>query len=159
MPAKSLDDETLQQTAEVFLRNNKSQVTTADELGISRSALQSRLRRAKVKGFISGDDAPIAKPVTTTNGAKKKGRSFDEFLAEYDKDVIVPRKIRAALAELPDDGWEFESQFIRDAGISQNDIANYREKFAAHIVFFKRDGKRAWVKDTQVAAAMRAKLP
>lgn len=89
--------------------------------------------------------------------AKTAGRSLEDFRAEYDKDFIVPKKIKEGL-KLLGAGWEYEVAFARLAGISLNDLSNYRDAFSDHVVVIRRDGKRAWAGNAATAAAMKEML-
>lgn len=95
--------------------------------------------------------------------ATAKPRTLAEFRATHDRSVVVPNKIRNALAELIKIGpehFEYESEFIKRAGLSQADIGAYREQFSDHIIEAKVPGKgsnarRAWFGDKKVAAKLR----
>ena len=86
-------------------------------------------------------------------------RSIDDFRALHDKNVIVPRKIQAALDEMLKEGpenWSYEAEFIRRAGISQTDMGLFRDNFAAHIVETRdKSAKRVWFASAKVAAKLR----
>lgn len=131
------------QEAEKAIKEYGSQVAAADAIGVSRSAL----RRALEKGSLK---PPTANYTT-------KGRSIDEFKQTYDKDTIVPSKIDAAL-ELLGDGWEYEVNFAKLAGVSLADIGTYREMYADYYVQVRRDGKRAWAGTKATARHMREML-
>ena len=86
---------------------------------------------------------------------QKAGKSLQEFRAEHDKSYIVPKKIKDAIEKLGD-GWEYEAQFLRLAGLSVTDLAAYRDQFEAHIVVVGgRNSKRVWVGTAKLAAQMR----
>ncbi len=89
--------------------------------------------------------------------AGSKGRSLAEFRSAYDKGYIVPRKITAALKALRN-GWEYEVQFARLAGVSLADLAAFRDQFAEHVVSLHRDGRRAWAGTAAVAREMKEML-
>ena len=95
-----------------------------------------------------------AKPAAA---APKAGKSLGEFRATYDRNFIVPQKIKAALAKLRG-GWEYEVDFARLAGASLMDIGRVREQFADHLVVVGRDGRRAWAGTKATAEAMRKML-
>lgn len=84
----------------------------------------------------------------------KVARTLAEFRATYDKDTIVPAKIRAALSQLRA-GWEYEADFVRRAGISFSDLGNYRAMFEVNCVNIRRDGKRAWTGNVKLAQQMK----
>jgi len=82
------------------------------------------------------------------------GRSLSEFRAVYDKDYIVPKRIKEGLKELGG-GWEYEAEFIRQIGVRSADVANYRDMFADHIVNIRSESKRAWAGTVATAKQMR----
>lgn len=96
---------------------------------------------------------------------KAKARTLADFRAAHDQSVIIPNKIRAALAQLQaeggDENWEYESDFLRRAGVANSIIGQYRDQFAAHIasVRISSNGsgfKRIWIATTKAAAKFRA---
>lgn len=93
-----------------------------------------------------------AKPVST------KGKDLGAFRAAHDKAYIIPRKIKAALAELGD-SWEYESDFIRRCAMSSTDFARYRDQFAEFFVETRSSGgnrgKRVWTGTKAFAAKLR----
>lgn len=73
----------------------------------------------------------------------KSGRSIGEFRSAHDKSFIVPKKIRDGLKQLGD-GWAYEGEFLKIAGLSTTDLANFREEFLDdHTVMVDRT-KRVW---------------
>lgn len=94
--------------------------------------------------------AASAQPTT----ARVKGRSLSEFRQTFDKDFIVPNKIKTALASLGKDGWEYEVGFAKLAGLSMADLGNYREKFLDFVVTIRE--RRAWAGSKQLADKMRS---
>jgi hypothetical protein len=94
---------------------------------------------------------------------KIEPRTLDTFRAAHDRDVIVPNKIRAALEQIRKAGpehYEYEGDFVRLAGISQNDIGLFREQFKEHIVETRstsasKNPKRCYFGDPKVAARAR----
>lgn len=87
---------------------------------------------------------------------RRIGHSLQEFREMYDKDVIVPKKVREALKKLGN-RWIPEAEFIRMAMISQADMGNYREQFAEHIVMVD-SVKRVWVGTRALAAELRGSV-
>jgi hypothetical protein len=92
---------------------------------------------------------------------KQKGKTLADFRAIHDRNVVVPTKIRAALAAMEAEGgpenWDYEQAFIKRAGISVTDLGAFRDQFAAHIVETSRTGsashsKRVWVASAKAAA-------
>jgi hypothetical protein len=90
--------------------------------------------------------------------ASAKGRTEDEFSALYDKSVIVPRKIKAALAALGE-SWEPEVDFLRRCGLSTTDFSRFREPFMAHSVTTTgTNPKRIWAGTVKFAAKLRERV-
>jgi hypothetical protein len=94
--------------------------------------------------------------------AKPKARSIADFRAAHDKDIIVPAKIQAALDALLKTGpehYEYEADFVKLAGISQGEIAAYREQFVDHIVLAPpthgKTARRAYFGSAKVAKKLR----
>lgn len=90
----------------------------------------------------------------------KPVKNLASFRAAHDRSVIVPAKIRAALASLRaadgEQGWEYEGVFIKRAGISQTDVGAHREQFSDHVVETKGKGaKRAWFVSVKIATEAR----
>jgi hypothetical protein len=94
------------------------------------------------------------KPSSTT------GRSLDEFRASHDKNFIVPTKIREALVLLGPEGWDYELAFMKLAGISTTDLAQFRDQFEAHVVDVgaPRAPKRVWAGSVALAKKLRGML-
>jgi hypothetical protein len=87
--------------------------------------------------------------------APAAGKSLQDFRAEHDKSYIVPKKIRDALAKLGE-GWQYEVEFLRLAGLSTGDLATYREEFAEFTVTVGgRSPRRIWVGTKALAQQMR----
>ncbi|MBP8231776.1 MAG: hypothetical protein KAY22_05680 [Rhizorhabdus sp.] len=96
---------------------------------------------------------------------KAKARTLADFRAAHDQSVIVPNKLRTALAQLQaeggDENWEYESDFLRRAGVSNSVIGQYRDQFATHIASVRVSThgggfKRIWIATTKAAAKFRA---
>jgi len=116
----------------------------ANAAGVSKSTVQEAFGARKRKKALP--------PPAKATEPKRAGRSLAEFRATYDKDTIVPGKIKAALKIL--DVWEFEAQFARLAGVSLSDLGNYRDQFSGYVVALK-ESRRAWARTTGIAKAMR----
>lgn len=100
----------------------------------------------------------VAVPDQSKTAAKSAGKSLADFQAVYDRNYIVPKKIRDALEKLGPDGWENEIEFIKLAQISVTEMARYREQFAAHVVEVRAHGsvqKRVWAGSAKFAAHLR----
>jgi len=108
-------------------------------------------KTAMLRAFTRGKTAHVT--CKLAGKAERKGRTLTEFKATYDKDTIIPAKVKAALKTLGA-GWEYEVAFARLAGVSLSDLGNYRDQFAGHVVTL-RESRRAWSGSTATAKAMR----
>jgi hypothetical protein len=124
-----------------LVEKHGSQAKAGQAAGVSARSI----RRALARGAASPHPIPTQ--------AKKAGRSLSEFRSLYDKDFIVPNRIKAALKILGG-GWEYESQFARMAEVSLADLGNYRDQFADHVITL-RESRRAWAGTVATAKAMR----
>lgn len=90
-----------------------------------------------------------------------KSRTLSDFRAAHDQNVIIPTKIRAALAAMLKEGpeqWEYELEFLKRAGVSTTQLAQFRDQFEAHVVVAgtgKSGGKRVWFADPKIAKKVR----
>lgn len=84
-------------------------------------------------------------------------KSLTDFKAAHDKSFIVPTKIKAGLDKLGNDGWEYEVEFTKLAGVSVADISKFRELFAEQVVLVRNEGRerRVWAGSKSLAAKMR----
>lgn len=106
---------------------------------------------------------PKVKPSTKPAPA---GNDLEGFRAQYDKNVIVPSKIRSALETMakkgpkPGQHWESELDFLKTSGLSTTDLAAFREQFAVFYVNVgtERSPKRVWFATKQAAEAARGSL-
>lgn len=114
----------------------------AKQLGIARSTLRGRLNKG------SEPTRRVKKP--TLN------RSVEAFANIYDKDTIIPQKIRDGIKTMPD--WLYEMEFAKHAGISLGDLATYREEFIDQVITLKRESRRVWAKDVETANKLREML-
>jgi len=152
MARAKLSDEEIQATHNA-VKSSGSITEAAEKLGIPRSTLQNRLHNYPNLG--TGKKALPARKITVAKPSKK---SLADFQATYDKDVIVPTKIEAAIAALGEEGWEYETAFAKLAGVGLTDLSNYRDQFSDYIVLIRRDSKRAWAGSVETAQAMREML-
>lgn len=92
-----------------------------------------------------------------SKAALKNGkRSMEEFRSLHDKAFIVPKKIRDGLERLGSDGWDYEVGFIKLAGLSTTDLANYRDEFADFVVNVGgKSPRRVWAGSKQLATKLR----
>jgi hypothetical protein len=130
--------------AQALVGKHGNKAAAARAIGISKQSFGRLLIR-------------LQKESARAPAAPGKGRPLAEFRAEYDKDYIIPARIKAALAALGD-GWDYEVNFAKLAGVSLSDLALFREKFPDHVVQIKRDGKRAWAGTGKTAQQMRDML-
>jgi len=91
-----------------------------------------------------------------------KPKTLADFRAAHDRNVIVPNKIRAALAAMLKIGpeeHEYEGDFIKKAGISQTDMGEFRDQFIKHVVVVAarsgKAGRKIWFADPKIAAKAR----
>lgn len=87
-------------------------------------------------------------------------KSLADFKAAHDKSFIVPAKIKAGLEKLGADGWEYEIEFAKLAGVANHEISRFREQFADFIVLVKSSKssgyeKKVWAGSKALAAKMR----
>lgn len=88
-------------------------------------------------------------------------RDLAAFRAAHDTNVIIPAKLRAALADLEaKDGpqsWEYEAEFLKRAKVANAQLGAFRDEFAEHVVEVGgRNPKRIWFATKKTAAAARA---
>ncbi|MGA7540351.1 MAG: hypothetical protein WBW93_16465 [Steroidobacteraceae bacterium] len=90
---------------------------------------------------------------------KATGKTIADFRAAHDKNVIVPAKIKKALADMEAEhaeNWSYESDFMKRAGISQTDVGMFRDQFSEHIVETSgHNAKKVWFASAKVAAKVR----
>jgi hypothetical protein len=119
-----------------------STTKVAKELGIAESSVRRHLK------LVNG---------TSVSPPKTAGRPISDFRAAHDKGFIIPTRIREGLAKLGD-GWVYEGEFCKLAGIGAQDLANHREPFVDHIVLVERT-KRVWAGSKRTAAKLREMVP
>ena len=90
---------------------------------------------------------------------KPTGKTLADFRAAHDRNVIVPAKIKKALADMEAEhaeNWAYEGDFMKRAGISQTDMGMFREQFAEHVIETTgRNAKKVWFASAKVAAKVR----
>lgn len=93
-------------------------------------------------------------------------RNIATFQAQHDRNVVIPNKIRAALAKMEADHgpeyYEYESDFQKLAGVGNSDLAAHRPAFEAFIVEAKpiglgntRSPRRVWFATAKAAKIAR----
>jgi hypothetical protein len=63
---------------------------------------------------------------------KQPGKTLADLRATHDKNVVIPNRIKGALAKMAASGseWEYESDFLKLSAVSTTDISRFREQFA-----------------------------
>lgn len=93
------------------------------------------------------------------NAAKPKHKTLADFRAAHDKSVIVPAKIRKALADMAaehPENWDYEMDFMRRAGISPTDMGMFRAQFEQHVVETTgHNPKKVWFASVKAAEKAR----
>lgn len=92
-----------------------------------------------------------------------KPRTVSDFRATYDRNVIVPAKIKAGLAALLKIGKEHyapDEEFRNLCGLQGAQLADFRDQFRKHWFFTpsisgNKTPKRVWFGDAKVAARLR----
>lgn len=87
----------------------------------------------------------------------KRVKTLSDFRNTYDKATIVPAKVKAAIKAMGQNGWEYEVEFGRMAGVRLSDLAAFRDMFADFVVGLK-DNRRAWAGSVKTAKTMREML-
>jgi len=123
----------------------------ARALRISRSMLRRRLNG--VPAFVPAKNTAPAAGTATEAKRAGPGRSLSDFRSLYDKNKIVPAKIKAALANMPD--WLYETEFSKLSGVSLSDLGAYRDQYADHVVQTRVDHRRVWARTVAIAQQMR----
>lgn len=85
------------------------------------------------------------------------GRTLNDFRAQFDRNVAVPAKIDAALKAIGDE-YRYALEFAREAGVSTNDLAAFRERYVDYIVVIKNKDskpKDVWFGSKAMAAKAR----
>ncbi len=96
-----------------------------------------------------------------------KARTAADFKAAHDRNVIIPNKIRVALAKLLEIGaehYEYDEGFRALCGVAGKDLAAYRDQFKHN--WFLTEGtngaksaKRVWFGNAKVAGRLRPTPP
>lgn len=98
-----------------------------------------------------------SKPAAAT--VKVVGKTLADFRAAHDKSVIVPSKLKKALERMATAGWDtwdYEADFLRNAGVASQDCTPYRSQFEGHLVETAgKNPKRVWFATEKAAKAAR----
>jgi len=97
---------------------------------------------------------------------KQPAKTVADFRAAHDPQIVIPTKIRAALAQLAKAGpehWEYEGDLIKMAGIGNTTFAQYREQFADHMIEVpggngRSSNRRVYFGSAKVAAKIRGEM-
>jgi len=126
-------------TAMNLVKKYGTSKAAAEAAGVSRHVIF----RALKKGRISAEC-----------GSAEKRKTLTSFRELYDRSFIVPKRIKAALKMLGN-GWEYEVDFAKLAGVSLSELSTHRDDFPDNVVQIGRDGRRAWAGTKSLAAQMR----
>jgi len=87
--------------------------------------------------------------------SKPAPRTLSDFRAAHDPNVMIPQRIRKALADMAKEhpeSWAYEQEFLSRAGVANNFISAFRDEFAEYIVETRgKNPKRVWFADPKVA--------
>lgn len=91
-----------------------------------------------------------------------KAKTLADFKAAHDPNVIIPSKIKTALAAIEKEGsenWLYEVDFLKLSGLSTTQLGAFRDQFEAHIVVAPgahgKTTKRIYFGNAKVAAKLR----
>jgi hypothetical protein len=87
--------------------------------------------------------------------ASKAKKTLEDFRKAHDKNFIIPAKLKAAIAKLGKDGWEYEAAFIQGIPVSTTDCSRFREKFEKFVVVVDGGRKKIWCGSEALATRMR----
>jgi len=121
---------------------------------VKAAARAAHMRQSAFGALLKGD----GRAAKHADGPKEKkaGRSLQEFRSLYDKDYIIPTKIKAALREIAG-SWEYEVNFAKIAGLSLADLGSYRDQFADYVVTL-RESRRVWAGTAAMAKTLKGML-
>lgn len=91
---------------------------------------------------------------------KPKPKTLSDFRAAHDKNFVIPEKIKAGLAKIGKDNWEYEVDFMKLCGVGTVDFAKFREQFEEFFVIVPgtngmKSAKRVWAGSKAAAAKLR----
>lgn len=132
--------------AKEAVKNYGSQRAAERALGLASGAICRAIKRGVGKDF---------RPAKTPAAGKK---TLADFRSAYDKNTIVPARVKEALKALGPGGWEYEVAFAKSAGVSLYDLGRVRDAFAENVVTIGRESKRAWAGSPALAKQMREML-
>lgn len=140
--------------AQELMAKHGTMEKAAAAAGVGKSSIFRALHRTNGTGRTGRPTAvPQSGPVVT----KSIGRSMSEFKQTYDKDTVIPKKIKEALRILGALNWEYETEFAKVAGVSMADMGTYRQHFMDLVVTL-REGRKVWAGSKRLADEMRSLL-
>jgi hypothetical protein len=91
---------------------------------------------------------------------KQPGKTLADLRAVHDKNVVVPTRIKNALAKMIELGteWEYEGDFVKMTGLSVTDFSRFRDQFTDFWAELpstngKSSARRAWFATKKLADA------
>lgn len=88
-------------------------------------------------------------------------KSIEGLRAGHDKKVVNPRKVEATFAAMIKaegrESYEYEADFMKRAGLANNDVGDMRKLFSKHVVVAaalnsKKADRNVWFADVKMAA-------
>ncbi len=140
-----------------------SVLKAARALGVSKSTLQRWYTRDRNIGATPAETLPPPREAPSRPGPAPAapspvGRSVAEFQRLHNPDIVIPEKIRAALARLGADKWLYENELAHLAGMSSDRVRAYRHAFPDNVVAVKLNGPFIWAGSPDVAQQLRSVL-
>ena len=128
-------------------------------MSLTRAAAAAGMARSTFTKLLRGEvpakpRKTLTKPAEGPGGpapARGVGKTLAEFRSTFDKNVIVPARIRAGLSALGSN-WEYEVAFAKFCGVSLADMSNFRELFTDNWLAVKREGRRVWSSKATIRA-------
>jgi len=140
-----------------------SVMKAARALGVSKSTLQRWYTRDRNAGAAPAATLPpprttAPRPGPAPSAPTPVGRSVAEFQRLHNPDIVIPEKIRAALAGVGADKWVYETELARLAGMASERVRAYRHLFPDHVVAVKLNGPFVWAGSPEAAQQLRSAL-
>lgn len=125
-------------------------------MSLTRAAAAAGMARSTFTKLLRGEvpakpRKTLAKPAGGPDPARGVGKALAEFRSTFDKNVIVPERIRAGLSALGSN-WEYEVAFAKFCGVSLADMSNFRGLFPDNWLAVKREGRRVWSSKATIRA-------
>lgn len=135
-------------------------MTTATEAEIQAALKKCGGSRTKAARLLKMSYRQLGRRLRASQVAAEQSSSIlgltrQDFKSKYDKNFIVPKKIKDALKKLGPDRYLPEAEFIRLAGISQTDMGFFRPQFEDDYVVVVERTKRLWCGSKKLAAEFR----